>query len=163
MAIALYSPEDVVVLLAGFINISGFASGKFISVSKDVGIFSTRESSDGVVSRNHAKSGVYTVNLTLASTSESNQALSIAASLDNATKMGMFPFIIKDTLGSTLFFSPKSWIENMPDTPFDVDVTERQWNIKCANAVLMVGGNESPSSMISDLLAVGGGMVGNML
>ena len=115
------------------------------------------------MSRNHAKSGVYTVNLTLASTSESNQALSIAAALDNATKMGMFPFIIKDTLGSTLFFSPKSWIENMPDTSFDVDVTERQWNIKCANAVLMVGGNESPSDMISDLLAIGGGFAGNLL
>lgn len=163
MAIAVYSPEDVVVLLAGFINISGFAEGTFVSISKDVGNFSTRESSDGVVSRNHAKSATYTVTLTLASTSESNQALSIAAALDNATKMGMFPFIIKDTLGSTLLFAPKAWIENMPDTPFDVNVTDRKWNIKCANAVLMVGGNESPSSLIGDLLTVGGGMLGNAL
>lgn len=163
MALATYSPEDVDILLAGIINISGFINGTFVNIAKDVGTFSTRESSDGVVSRNHASSGTYTVTLTLASTSESNKYLTLFSRLDDVTKMGMFPLIIKDRMGSTLLFSPKSWIETLPDTDFDVDVTERAWKIKCANAVLSIGGNEESSSIAEDVISVSGGLLGSFL
>lgn len=163
MALPLYSPEDVDVYLAGFIKISGFVDGTFISIAKDVGTFTTRESADGVVSRNHAKSSTYTVTITLASTSESNTVLTVASRLDDSTKMGMFPFIIKDRMGSTLLFSPKSWIETLPDTAFGLDVTDREWRIKCANAVLAVGGNDEASSLLEDAIMTSGGLLGNFL
>lgn len=163
MSLAHYSPEDVRVLFGGFINISGFHEDTFVTISKDSEVFSTFESADGVVSRQHNPSTLYTVTLVLAGTSESNQILTIASNLDNATKMAMVPFIIKDTLGSTLLFSPKSWIEEYPDVVFGTRIEGRSWKIKCANATLMVGGNEKASSVAGDLLGVAGGMLGGLL
>lgn len=150
--LATYSPEDVIISIAGFLPIEGLLEGTFVSISKDVQLFTSKESSDGVVSRVANKSGLYTVSVTLMSTADSNQVLSRLAMLDSSTKILKFPLIIKDTLGSTLLFSTSSWIENMPTTEFSTGVTARTWSIKCAKATLNVGGNESASGLIEDAI-----------
>ena len=157
--LAHYSPEDVVVLVGGFLAVEGYLEGTFINITKDVPFFTTKESSDGVVSRVANKSGLYTVNLTLMSTSESNLIMTRLALLDNLTYVAKFPLIIKDTLGSTLLFSTSSWVENVPTTDFDTGVTSRSWNIKCAKATLNVGGNESASGLVEDAISTIGGLV----
>ena len=63
MALATYSPEDVVFLLAGVIPLDGFADGTFISVRKSNPIFETVVSADGKVSRTQIKNPLYTVTL----------------------------------------------------------------------------------------------------
>lgn len=153
-----YSPEDVVVLIGGFLPIEGFLEGTFIGISKDTAFFTTKESSDGVVSRVANKSGLYTVSLTLMSTSESNIILTRTAALDNITHMLKFPLIIKDTLGSTLLFSTTSWVENVPNTDFTLGVSARTWNIKCAKATLNVGGNERASGLVEDAISTIAGL-----
>ena len=150
--LANYSPEDVTVLLGGFHQLSGFAEGTFLTISKASPIYITRESSDGVVSRTHRNSQVYDVSLILHQASESNQTLAYTARLDELTNMGKFPLLIKDQLGSTMFFSMTSWIESIPDSSFSTDVETRTWNIKCSQAVFNLGGNESASSTTEDFL-----------
>lgn len=150
--LATYSPEDVIISVAGFLPIEGYAEGTFVSISKDTPYFDTKESSDGVVSRVARKSGLYTVQLTLMGTSETNNILTRLALLDNNTRIAKFPLIIKDTLGSTLLFSTSSWIETNPVTDFSVAVDSRVWSIKCAKASLNVGGNESKSSLTEDAI-----------
>lgn len=158
-----YSPEDVTVLFSGVHQLSGFVDGTFVSISKDNPTFTVHETADGVVGRRYNKSSVYTVNLILASTSESNQVLTYAAKLDELTQMGKFPLIIKDQSGSSLFFSLTSWIETTPDADFSVDIESRSWSIKCAQATFNVGGNESPSGMGEDVLNAALGLSGGFL
>lgn len=161
--LAHYSPEDITVLFSGVHQLSGFADGTFVSITKDNPTYTTHESSDGVVSRKYNSSKVYTVKLTLANTSESNQVLTYAAALDAATQMGKFPLIIKDQLGSSLFFSLTSWIETLPDSSFSTSITGREWTIKCAQAVFNLGGNDSPQSLSQDALNVALGLAGSFI
>ena len=157
--LATYSPEDVIVSIAGFLPIEGLTEGTFISVSKDTPYFTTKESSDGVVSRVAHKSGLYTVQLTLMGTSPSNEVLTRMALLDNKTHIAKFPLIIKDTRGSTLLFSTSSWIESNPTTDYSIAVDNRIWSIKCAKAVLTVGGNTEQSDLMDDAIATISGLL----
>lgn len=158
-----YSPEDVIVLFGGVHRLSGFVDGTFINISKDEASFLSRVTADGRVTRVHSSNPIYTANITLHSGSESNEVLSYALLLDEATKMAKFPLIIKDKMGSTLFFSLTSWIENRPSSNFSLSMEDREWVIKCSQAAFMVGGNESPSSLGQDALAAGLGLAGGFL
>lgn len=161
--LAHYSPEDVIVLFGGVHRLTGFVDGTFVNISKDEASFLTRVSSDGMPTRVHSSNPIYTVSLSLHSGSESNDVLSYALLLDETTKMAKFPLIVKDKLGSTLFFSLTSWIENRPTSSLSVDIEEREWIIKCYQATFNVGGNESPSSLGQDALAVGLGLGASFL
>lgn len=158
-----YSPEDVIVLFGGVHKLSGFVDGTFINISKDDPAFVTRVTSDGMVTRRASSSPIYSVNLTLHSGSESNEILSYALKIDELTKMAKFPLIVKDTLGSTLFFAMTAWVENLPTSDFSLSMEDREWVIKCTQASFMVGGNESPSSLGQDALSVGLGLAGMVL
>ena len=156
--LATYSPEDVTISLAGMIPVEGYTEGTFVSISKDTPYFTTKESSDGFVSRVAHRSNLYTVQLTLMGTSESNKILTKLAVIDNNTHIVKFPFIVKDTLGSTLLFSTSSWIETSPATDYSVSVDSRIWTIKCANASLTVGGNEQESGLMQDAISTIAGL-----
>lgn len=156
-----YSPEDVVVLFGGVHKLSGYVNGTFINISKDSPSFTTKVTSSGMVSRVRTSNDVYTVAITLHSSSESNQVLSYALLLDEATKMGKFPFIVKDHLGSSLFFSPTSWIESRPSSDFSVGIEDREWMFKCVDAVFNVGDNDGGSSLGTDALNTALGLGAN--
>lgn len=155
-----YSPEDVTVLFAGVSKLTGFVDGTFVNISKDEASFLTRVTSDGRPTRVHSSNPIYTVNLTLHSGSESNQILTYALKVDEETKMGKFPLIIKDKMGGTLFFSATSWIETLPSTNFSVGIEDREWIIKCSQVTFNIGGNESPSTMTEDALRTALGLAG---
>lgn len=146
-----YSPEDVSISIAGAITLSGFVEGTFITITRDNPLFQTHESSDGVVSRVKRNSKTFTVNITLMNTSESNDILSRMSLLDHSTSIVKFPLFIKDSLGGTVFFAGSSWIENTPSTAYSIDITDRQWSLKCTQASLYNGGNDSRSDVVEDL------------
>lgn len=152
-----YSPEDVVVSVAGIFTLEGFAEGSFISIRRDAPLFESYESSDGMVSRVKRPSKTYTVTVTIMSTSSSNEFLTRLGLIDYHTHSGKFPVLIKDTLGKTLFFSGSSWIEDLPSTEFSDDIIGRQWSFKCSQATLFVGGNGSPSGIFEDIFNIATG------
>ena len=152
MSIAVYSPEEVDVFIAGVYKLDGYIEGKFLSVNRKDSLFSTSTSSDGMVSRVHNGNMVYTVTVTLASTSESNQVLTYLSLIDFATQMGKFPLFIKDKQGSTLLFSPTTWIEKQPNSDFGLSVEAREWELTCSQAVFNLGGNHSQSSGAMDAI-----------
>lgn len=158
-----YSPEDIDILIAGAIKITGYADGTFVNIAKDGQTFVTKLSSDGQVSRTHTNIRTYNVDITLHSAAESNQVLTYLHAADDISKMAKFPLIIKDNLGSTLLFAPSAWIEHTPDTTFSTEITERQWTIKCANASMNIGGNDGGTSMAEDILTAGLGQLGGIL
>lgn len=150
-----YSPEDVDVLIAGVYNLSGFVEGSFVRISKDRPAFSVHETADGVSSRTHSESSLYSISLILHSASHGNEVLTYLHTADTFTKIAKFPVMIKDRMGSSVFFSPTSWIEGLPDSEYSTGITDRQWRIRCADSANIVGGNRDASWFIRDLTGLG--------
>lgn len=152
MSLYSYSPEDVTILLLGFIPVEGYIDGTFVTINKDIPPFTSGITADGVQSRVHRISSSYTLRLTISNVSPTNDVLTKLWQLDEITKMGKFPIMVKDQLGSSLFFSATSWIESTPSLYYSNRITEREWTIKCAEAVINIGGNDSDSGAIQDLI-----------
>ena len=153
-----YSPEDVTVSIAGVVDLEGFYEGTFINIQKDDPLFSSRTTADGMTTRTKRSADVYTIRLSLMNTSSSNELLSKLSLLDQSTFILKFPLMIKDTVGSTLFFASSAWVEQYPETSFGTDISQRDWVIKAAQATLYVGGNTDASSMMEDLINTIGGL-----
>ena len=74
MTVSTYSPSDVSVIY-GLKHITGFTDGSFISIKRETPLFSHQRSMDGKVALSMQRFSTYTVTLTLAQTSDSNQFL----------------------------------------------------------------------------------------
>ena len=148
--LAHYSPEDVTVTFGSF-DISGVVEKQFIVVRREELVYKTRPSADGKVTRSAIGNKLYEVRLYLQSTSESNLLLNMIRDIDRSTHMGKLPLLIKDNLGSTVFFSGSSWIEGEPTVGFGVEVTEREWIFRCAESTMVVGGNYEVSNGSEDM------------
>lgn len=155
MALALYSPEDVIIMLGGLYQLTGTLEGSFISIEEGGGNWETRVTTDGRVTRVHKKDPTHTVKITLTSTANDNSILSGLYSADNFLYATTVPLFIKDTTGNTMFYSPVSWIEKSPDVTFSTEVEGREWSIKTAGAICSIGGNESGSLIPTGLAQVG--------
>lgn len=150
-----YSPEDVDVLIGGVYRLSGFSDGTLVRISKDKPAFSVHESSDGVVSRTHSGSSLYSVSVVLHSTAQDNQVLTYLHTADTFSKIAKFPIIIRDRLGTSNFFSPDTWIEGHPDSDYSTSITDRVWNFRCGNSSNNIGGNASSAGFIRSLADIG--------
>lgn len=155
MSLALYSPEDVVILLGGIVPIEGLAEGSFISISKSGEQYKTTTTADGRVSRVKNEDPTHTVTLTLHSTADANLILSGLASTDHIVNSVVIPLFIKDGLGTTMFYAPSFWIEQLPERVFSEGVEANQWTLRTAGAQMVVGGNESGGLVDANLAALG--------
>lgn len=152
--ISTYSPKDVIILLGGFYEITGYAEDTFIGISKDTKPFDAMKSMDGEQARIYRKDEGYTVEITLAQSSVSNNVLSAIHNIDVATQMGKMPLLIKDTKGSTTFFAGTAWIERIPDVTFGSSLGTRTWTFGTSEAALAIGGN-SDENLAMDILGIG--------
>lgn len=146
-----YSPEEVTVLVMG-VPLEGVVDGTFVSVTRQAPVFTSSSTADGRITRTYNAAYIWDIQFTLMNTSPSNGFLDKLVLLDRVTKRGKFPLMIKDGFGGTLIFSTTTWIEELPSITYGVEMTERVWTLKSANAVVNINGNESPSSMAEDIL-----------
>lgn len=149
-----YIPESVVLLLAGIYPVRGFVDGTFIEVTKDVVPFTSRRTSDGTVSRLYNNDQTYAIDITLHNGSEANDFLTKLWQLDELTQRGKFPVMIKDPSGSDLFFSTTTWIEGIPPLVKSSGISERTWTLRSSQAIINIGSNQDPSSIVGDLINI---------
>lgn len=149
-----YCPDQVNVLVAGFIPLTGFVDGTFISITKDIMPFTPKRTPDGSIARVHHNDQTYTIVITLHNGSESNDLLTKVWQLDEITRTAKFPLIIKDHSGSDLFFSATSWIESPAQIIKSSKVDERIWTIRSAQAFTNIGSNTDPSSLLEDIFNI---------
>lgn len=152
MALLTYTPHDVSVNIAGLYDISGFSDGTFIELSKEVAPYSYSSAMDGETTRTFVNDSNYRVTLTLAQSSPSNNILNALHAVDVATQLGKFPLMIRDRSGTTNFFSPNVWIENVPNVTFGKDMDTRKWVFNCSECTLLVGGSEK--NTVADILGL---------
>lgn len=152
MAVKMYDPSAVSILLAGVLPITGVAEGTFVSVAKDTPYYTTSKSTDGQVYRTFQNDNTFTVKITLASSSESNGWFDKLLKADVITQKGIFPLFIKDNSGSSFFYSTSSWIEVEPSLVFADDVEALEWTIRSSQGLINYGGNDGKASLEEDIL-----------
>lgn len=155
MGIFNYCPDEVNVLVAGFISIDGFVDGTFVEVTKDVMPFSAKRTADGQLARLYNNDQTYTITLTLHCGSPSNDLLTKLWQLDEITQKGKFPMLVKDHSGTDLFFSETTWIETLPSISKSASVDSRTWVLRSSQAQINIGSNQDTSSLIQDIINIG--------
>jgi len=135
-----YDPKKVVVTW-GAIIFSGFADGTFVQVARNGDVFEKRRGSDGSVDRINKNADDYSVTLTLMQTSITNDLLSSAMIADQLSNLGVFPLVVKDLRGTTLFFAAQAWIAKDPDDEHTDSLGNREWKIDTGIATKFTGGN----------------------
>jgi hypothetical protein len=152
-----YSPEDVLITIGGFYSIEGIPQGTFVSVRKDLPSFVSTRSTDGIVARTKVINSSYTIEITLMSTSPSNDTLTRLWQLDELTSMGKFPLLIKDTNGTGFFFSTETWIEVAPDLEYAETAGTFTWGLRSDGGMIHIGGNDENTAIedIADLILSG--------
>lgn len=152
MAISTYSPSDVIISIAGLHTVSGYADGTFVRVIKEITPFTKVRAMDGEISRMYSDDAGYRVELTLMQSSSTNNILSTIHNIDTVTHMGKFPLFVKDSLGQSHFMAATAWIEEIPDLTFGNTLETRTWTIGCADASIVIGGNEDVSLIEQSIL-----------
>lgn len=178
MTVATYSPSDVSVVY-GMKHLNGFMDGSFISIKRETALFSHQRSMDGTLALAMQKYSTYTVTLTLAQTSDSNQFLHSLQKLmlKSLTKLdstspfsglsslsgikttvsnviSKLPFIIKDGSGNSVFFARDVWLDTEPDVTYSAGMESRVWTIKCLNATNSIAGN-GEGDILAELAGIG--------
>lgn len=154
MALTTYSPKDVIVSIAGLHTVTGYASGTFVQITKEMKPFEKVRAMDGEISRIYSHDDVYKVKLSLMQSSGSHNILSMFYNIDTATRMGKFPIIIKDSKGQTNFAAGTAWVEQIPDVTFSETLEVWTWTLGCSDVIFMIGGNQE-TSIVEDSLLVG--------
>lgn len=157
-----YAPSEVSLTIALLYDVQGFSSDSLISIAKDADYFSTNVGAAGGVERTHISNDVYTLEVTLSQTSPTNTILSSMASIDQLSRLVVFPIFAKDSSGSSLFLATSCWIESPPDVTYSGDLENRVWRIKCSEMVFSVGGNgdEGLAGDIAQLANLGASVAG---
>lgn len=153
MALPLYSPADVIFSIAGIHTVTGYADGTFIRISKNAKPFEQQRAMDGTLERMYHYDDGYTIELTLAQSSSSNNVLSVLNNIDILSRKMKFPLMIKDTYGQTSFFAATAWIEKIPDVVFGTTLEPRVWTLQATDAILTVGGNGDTSALEDAVLS----------
>ena len=140
MSVRTYDPKNVIVTIAG-IPMSGFSDGTFLEVDRNEATWNTVVGADGFVTRGKTNNFTGTMTLTLKQSSPSNDVLSGLLALDEATNTGVFPILVKDLSGNSIYFSANAWITQYANSTFGKDINDRQWTLMLDSADIFVGSN----------------------
>lgn len=145
-----YSPEQVQVLVGGFYEVVGLATGTFVEVEKDTMPVTVQRTTDGYIARKRTTNSSYTIRISVMSTSPANNLFTRLQWFDGQTNLGKFPLLIKDNSGSGWFFSATTWVEQIPSLKYSTDVDTNVWVLRSSQGEMNIGGND-PQTNIQDI------------
>ena len=140
LTVKTYDPKAIT-LAWGPVIVSGYADGTFLKVTRSGNAFEKKKGAEGTVERINKNAYDFTVEVTLLQTASANTVLSGLMDADQLGNVGVFPLIIKDLLGQTLFSAPQAWIAKDPDWEDGDDLNTRTWTFETGPAAQLVGGN----------------------
>lgn len=140
MSVRTYDPKQVICAING-VPMSGYTEGTFLELDRDEPTWSKVVGSDGLVTRGKTNNFSGTLTLTLKQSSPSNDVLSALLAVDEATNAGVFPVLIKDLSGNSVYFSARAWVTQYANSTFGKDISDRQWVLSLDQLDLFVGSN----------------------
>lgn len=132
----LYSADQVLVSWGPIMmNEGGRGPDTFCKVERNEDSFKRKAGADGeqVRSRSLDRSGKIT--MTLMQTSAINARLQAAMLADEASPngVGIFPLMVKDYGGNTLWVAPETWIVKPAAHEMAAEAGTREWVFECSN------------------------------
>jgi hypothetical protein len=112
-----------------------------VEIDRNEPTWNTVVGADGLVTRGKTNNFSGTMTLSLKQSSPSNDVLSSLMAIDEATNTGVFPILVKDLSGNSIYFSADCWINQYANSTFDKAITDRQWTLTLAQADIFVGSN----------------------
>lgn len=140
MAVKTYNPKKVAVIVGGAI-MSGFADGEFVTISMDEDQWELKVGTDGEGTRSKQNNNSATVKIMLMQSSDSNVVLQGFWNSDKLSDAGVFPLLIKDNSGKSLYMAEQAWIQKQPEAKFGKAAETREWTIRTDNMIPLEGGN----------------------
>ncbi|HCU25438.1 MAG TPA: DUF3277 domain-containing protein [Deltaproteobacteria bacterium] len=138
MSAKTYDPKQIVLIVGGF-QLSGYADGTFVNVDRNEDMYTLQIGADGegVRSKSNNRSG--TVTFSLLQSSASNEILSAFAKADELSNSGVFPLLIKDTSGTSIYAAEMAWIKKIASSEFGNEAGAREWAIETDRLEAFVG------------------------
>jgi len=135
-----YNPKKVAVIAGGF-AISGYADGEFVTITMDEDQFDLKVGTDGEGTRAKSNNNSATVKIMLMQSSDSNTILQSFWNSDKISDSGIFPLLIKDNSGRSLYAADQAWIQKQPEAKFGKTTDTREWIIRTDSLIPNEGGN----------------------
>lgn len=135
-----YNPKKVAISAGGFI-VTGYADGTFVNVEFDEDQWNLAMGSDGEGTRVKSNNYAATITISLMQSSDSNAVLQAFWASDRLSDGGVFPLLIKDNSGKSLYSAEKCWVQKQPPAEFGKEATAREWVLRTDNLVPFEGGN----------------------
>lgn len=140
MALKTYDFKQVAVIVGGRI-ITGFSDGDAVQVERNEDAWSLQVGAEGEATRSKSNNRSGKVTLSLQQASESNAILSGFAKSDELSNGGLFPLLVKDNSGSSLYAAEQAWIVKSPAATLGMESAAREWVIETDNLQVFEGGN----------------------
>ena len=140
MSVRTYDPKNVIVTIGG-VPMSGFSDGTFLEIDRNEPTWNVVVGADGLVTRGKTNNFSGTLTLTLKQSSPSNDVLSGLMAIDEATNRGVFPILVKDLSGNSIYFGGRCWVTQYANSTFGKDISDRQWVLMMDEADMFVGSN----------------------
>jgi hypothetical protein len=139
MSSKVYDPQQLSVVF-GVTPINGFAEDTMINIDAEDPKYNATTDIHGNVTRFKVNKNMAKITITLTQSSPSNDVLSSYVEADRANNSGIFPVMIKDNNGTTLFSSTSSYVESVPAVEFGNDNKNREWIIRATSVSNFIGG-----------------------
>lgn len=137
-----YDPKRIMVIFGGR-QITGMSEDDIVSIKPLGDGMQIFVGADGEVGRSIDPNMSYEVTISLSRVSKSNDYFSSCFNLDRATGTGVFPLLVKDLSGSTLFSAAQAWVTNMPEAGKGRTIDTQEWTLNTgAVEAPIIGGND---------------------
>lgn len=137
-----YDPKKNIIIYGGR-QLTGFAEDDMITIKPLGDGMQIYSGADGEVGRSVDPNRTFEVEVSLATSSKSNDYLSECYNKDRRTGSYMLPLTIKDLSGSTLFFAKQAWVQNFPESKRGRKIDNQDWTFNTGQVNdPVIGGND---------------------
>jgi hypothetical protein len=125
-----YDPTRVIITF-GLMPLIGVAPGRFVSVRRDVPVWSKVHGTNGELKRIRSRPKSGTVDVVLKGTSPANRALGVLMKVDEEHGTLLAPLAITDALNGGFFLSTEAYIEGFPEMSYGQQEGDVTWRFIC--------------------------------
>lgn len=133
-----FDPAQLSVVF-GITPIVGFAVDSMISIENENPQYNSNYDIHGNVTRYRVNKNTAKITVTLTQVSRSNDLLSNYVELDRVSNAGVFPIMIKDPNGTTLFSFREAWVKQVPIIDYGEEAKNREWVIEASGVSRYIG------------------------
>lgn len=128
-----YASKKVIIAWGSHV-VTGYAEDSFVTVDPHGEGVNKVVGCDGEIARSLDPNQTYTVKLSVLQTSDSNAFFNKMQKLDSETGEGVFPLLITDLMGGTIFSADEAWLQKGASRVWGKANQNREWTFDTGEA-----------------------------